>query len=183
MSGDIRIPSVGESVSSGLIAQWHKNNGDSVNVGDLLLTLDTDKISTEITADSTGTLQILASEGEEVSIGSVVGRITSEDLSQSASFTEEQPTSAQDSSNVDGGNREETDFIAFTERQEPQENQRQDMPVEVGTVFSDLDPPKNVKRVWRFHRRYFHFAVLAIASQKGAKLGTGNTSGSFQTIR
>ena len=46
MSGDIRIPSVGESVSSGLIAQWHKNNGDSVNVGDLLLTLATDNFST-----------------------------------------------------------------------------------------------------------------------------------------
>jgi 2-oxoglutarate dehydrogenase E2 component (dihydrolipoamide succinyltransferase) len=153
MSGDIRIPSVGESVSSGLIAQWHKNNGDSVNVGDLLLTLDTDKISTEITADFTGTLQILASEGEEVSIGSVVGRITSEDLSQSASFTEQQPTSAQDSSNVDGGNREETDFIAFTERQEPQENQRQDMPVEVGTVSSDSNPPKNVKRDLRLDRK------------------------------
>ena len=60
MSDDIRIPSVGESVSSGLITQWHKNNGDTVNVGDLLLTLDTDKISTEITADSSGTLQILS---------------------------------------------------------------------------------------------------------------------------
>ena len=104
MSDDIRIPSVGESVSSGLITQWHKNNGDTVNVGDLLLTLDTDKISTEITADSSGTLQILASEGEEVSIGSVVGRITTGDLSQSASSTEVQPTLARDSSNEDDGN-------------------------------------------------------------------------------
>ena len=80
MSGDIRIPSVGESVSSGLIAQWHKNNGDPVSIGELLLTLDTDKISTEITADFTGTLQILVAEGEEVYIGSVVGRITSENI-------------------------------------------------------------------------------------------------------
>ncbi len=80
------IPSVGESVSSGLIAQWHKNNGDPVSIGELLLTLDTDKISTEITADFTGTLQILVAEGKEVSIGSVVGRITSENISNSISF-------------------------------------------------------------------------------------------------
>ena len=178
MSDDIRIPSVGESVSSGLITQWHKNNGDTVNVGDLLLTLDTDKISTEITADSSGTLQILASEGEEVSIGSVVGRITTGDLSQSASSTEVQPTLARDSSNEDDGNHEETDPISFTERQESRDNHRQDIPVEAGNIASDPEPPKNIKRDLRLDRKAPVSPVVnRLAKENGVDLSLITGSG------
>ena len=85
MSVDITIPSVGESVSSGFITQWHKAEGESVSSGDLLLTLDTDKISTEITAESSGVLEILVQEGQDVMIGAVVGRISpSEEVSESS---------------------------------------------------------------------------------------------------
>ena len=77
MSVDITIPSVGESVSSGFITQWHKADGEMVNSGDLLLTLDTDKISTEIAAESAGVLEILVPEGQDVEIGAVVGKISS----------------------------------------------------------------------------------------------------------
>ena len=59
MSVDITIPSVGESVSSGFITQWLKTDGEMVKDGDLLLTLDTDKISTEIAAESAGILEII----------------------------------------------------------------------------------------------------------------------------
>ena len=76
MSADIKIPTVGESVSSAIIAQWHKENGALVATGDLLLTLETDKISTEITAQSDGVLEILVAEGQEIAIGATVGRIT-----------------------------------------------------------------------------------------------------------
>ena len=75
MSAEIKIPAVGESVVSGFISQWHKANGDTVSSGDLLLTLETDKISTEITAEESGTLKILSPEGEEVAIGAVVATI------------------------------------------------------------------------------------------------------------
>ncbi len=75
MSAEIKIPAVGESVATGFIAQWHKSDGDQVAAGDLLLTLETDKISTEITAEAGGRLEILVPEGEEVPIGAVVGRI------------------------------------------------------------------------------------------------------------
>ncbi len=75
MSYDIKIPAVGESVSTGFIAQWHKADGDTVAAGDLLITLETDKISTEITAEGGGVLSVLVAEGEEVPIGAVVGRI------------------------------------------------------------------------------------------------------------
>ncbi len=72
---DIKIPSVGESISTALISTWHKADGAAVAVGDLLLTLETDKVSTDLTADTAGTLKITSPAGTEVSIGAVVGAI------------------------------------------------------------------------------------------------------------
>jgi 2-oxoglutarate dehydrogenase E2 component (dihydrolipoamide succinyltransferase) len=75
MSFEVKIPAVGESISSGVISAWHKADGDTVNPGDVLLTLETDKVSTEITAEKGGVLHIKQAEGAEVKIGSVVGVI------------------------------------------------------------------------------------------------------------
>lgn len=75
MSHEIRIPSVGESITSATIAQWHKEDGDAVTSGDTLLTIETDKISTELQADRSGILHHLVSEGQEVEIGAVIARI------------------------------------------------------------------------------------------------------------
>ncbi|MFP6873516.1 MAG: 2-oxoglutarate dehydrogenase complex dihydrolipoyllysine-residue succinyltransferase [Verrucomicrobiales bacterium] len=92
MSVDIKIPTVGESVSSAIIAQWHKGNGALVATGDLLLTLETDKISTEITAQSAGVLEILVAEGQEMAIGATVGRITEAATSTPASSASVPPS-------------------------------------------------------------------------------------------
>ena len=75
MSHDVKIPAVGESVTSGMISAWLKNDGDAVSKGDALLTLETDKVSTEITADAAGILRIKAVAGAEVKIGEVVATI------------------------------------------------------------------------------------------------------------
>ena len=75
MSLEVKIPAVGESVTSGMISAWLKNDGDSVSRGDALLTLETDKVSTEITADAAGVLRIKAAAGAEVKIGEVVALI------------------------------------------------------------------------------------------------------------
>ena len=75
MSLDVKIPAVGESVTSGMISAWLKNDGDAVSKGDALLTLETDKVSTEITADVAGILRIKAVVGAEVKIGEVVATI------------------------------------------------------------------------------------------------------------
>jgi 2-oxoglutarate dehydrogenase E2 component (dihydrolipoamide succinyltransferase) len=72
---DVTIPAVGESITSGLISTWHKKDGDTVQPGDVLLTLETDKVSTEITAEKAGVLRIKAPEGQEVKIGEVVAVI------------------------------------------------------------------------------------------------------------
>ena len=75
MAFEVIIPNAGESVTSANVAQWHKADGDSVQKGDILLTIETDKVSQEIEAEQNGTLQIITPEGEEVAIGTVVAKI------------------------------------------------------------------------------------------------------------
>lgn len=75
MSIEVKIPAVGESISSGIVSVWHKKSGDYVNAGDALFTLETDKVSTEITAEKAGLLTTMATEGQEVKIGELVATI------------------------------------------------------------------------------------------------------------
>jgi 2-oxoglutarate dehydrogenase E2 component (dihydrolipoamide succinyltransferase) len=75
MSIEVKIPAVGESITSGVVSVWHKKSGEFVNPGDALFTLETDKVSTEITAENAGVLETKAKEGQEVKIGEVVATI------------------------------------------------------------------------------------------------------------
>src|SRR5438067_9389371 len=75
MSVEVKVPAVGESISSGVVSVWHKKSGEQVSAGDPLFTLETDKVSTEINADTDGVLQTLVAEGAEVKIGDVVATI------------------------------------------------------------------------------------------------------------
>jgi len=75
MSIEVKIPAVGESISSGVVSVWHKKSGEFVNAGEALFTLETDKVSTEIVAEKAGLLETLVKEGQEVKIGEVVATI------------------------------------------------------------------------------------------------------------
>ena len=75
MSIEVKIPAVGESISSGTISVWHKKSGDFVKAGEPLFTLETDKVSTEITAEKDGVLTTHVPEGQEVKIGETVASI------------------------------------------------------------------------------------------------------------
>jgi 2-oxoglutarate dehydrogenase E2 component (dihydrolipoamide succinyltransferase) len=75
MSIEVRIPPVGESIETGVVSSWHKKSGDYVNAGDVLFTLETDKVSSEIAAEKSGVLETKVKEGEEVKIGQVVATI------------------------------------------------------------------------------------------------------------
>jgi 2-oxoglutarate dehydrogenase E2 component (dihydrolipoamide succinyltransferase) len=75
MSAEIKVPAVGESISSGIISLWHRQEGDYVRAGDLLFTLDTDKVSTEVAAQAAGIVRIKIPADTEVKIGEVVGLI------------------------------------------------------------------------------------------------------------
>ena len=75
MSTEVKVPAVGESISTGVVSVWHKKSGEQVSAGDPLFTLETDKVSTEINAEKDGVLQTLVAEGAEVKIGEVVAEI------------------------------------------------------------------------------------------------------------
>jgi 2-oxoglutarate dehydrogenase E2 component (dihydrolipoamide succinyltransferase) len=75
MSTEVKVPAVGESISTGVVSVWHKKSGEQVSAGDPLFTLETDKVSTEINAEKDGVLQTLVAEGAEVKIGDVVATI------------------------------------------------------------------------------------------------------------
>jgi 2-oxoglutarate dehydrogenase E2 component (dihydrolipoamide succinyltransferase) len=75
MAIEVKIPAVGESITSGVVSAWHKKSGEFVNEGEPLFTLETDKVSTEIVAEKAGLLETKVPEGQEVKIGEVVATI------------------------------------------------------------------------------------------------------------
>src|SRR5882724_4993318 len=75
MTVDVRIPTLGESVTEGVIVRWAKRDGEAVKVDDVLLELETDKASMEIPAPRAGVLHIVKAEGEKVAVGDLVARI------------------------------------------------------------------------------------------------------------
>jgi len=78
MSTEIRVPTLGESVSEATIAKWFKKPGDVVKADEPLLELETDKVTLEVTAPSAGVLaEIVAKDGETVIPGALLGQITS----------------------------------------------------------------------------------------------------------
>ncbi|GBG06796.1 dihydrolipoamide succinyltransferase [Paenibacillus sp. MY03] len=73
---EIIVPELGESITEGTITKWFVKEGDSVNQGDVLLELETDKVNIEISADSNGVVSSIAkADGEVVQVGEAIGAI------------------------------------------------------------------------------------------------------------
>jgi 2-oxoglutarate dehydrogenase E2 component (dihydrolipoamide succinyltransferase) len=76
MTTKIVVPELGESVLEATVSRWLKKEGDSVNVGDVLVELETDKVNLEVGAKNSGVLaRIEAPEGTDVKVGDVLGTI------------------------------------------------------------------------------------------------------------
>ncbi|CAB5089143.1 Dihydrolipoamide succinyltransferase component (E2) of 2-oxoglutarate dehydrogenase complex (EC [Olavius algarvensis associated proteobacterium Delta 3] len=75
---EVKIPSVGESVTEAILAEWYKQDGDVVQKDDPLFVIETDKVTLEVVAEASGVLKITVPEGDTVPIGAVVGTIDSE---------------------------------------------------------------------------------------------------------
>ena len=86
---EVKVPSVGESVTSGVVSAWHKKSGEFVNEGEPLFALETDKVSTDIVAEKSGVFETKVPEGQEVKIGEVIAII--DDSKQGAGEKAEKP--------------------------------------------------------------------------------------------
>jgi 2-oxoglutarate dehydrogenase E2 component (dihydrolipoamide succinyltransferase) len=74
---EIKVPTLGESVSEATIAKWFKAVGDSVAVDEPLVELETDKVTIEVNSPTSGTLsKIIAAEGNDVEVDALLGKIT-----------------------------------------------------------------------------------------------------------
>lgn len=74
---EIRVPTLGESVTEATIGRWFKKAGDAVAVDEPLVELETDKVTIEVPAPSAGTLsEIVAADGTTVAVGALLGQIT-----------------------------------------------------------------------------------------------------------
>jgi len=76
MATEIRVPTLGESVSEATIGRWYKKAGDVVKADEPLVELETDKVTIEVNAPASGVLvEILAKDGETVAPGALLGQI------------------------------------------------------------------------------------------------------------
>ncbi len=76
MTIEIKVPTLGESVTEAEVAKWFKQVGDAVEADEALVELETDKVTLEVNAPAAGVLaEILAPEGAEVEVGAILGRI------------------------------------------------------------------------------------------------------------
>ena len=76
MATEIRVPTLGESVSEATVGTWFKKVGDAVKADEPLLELETDKVTIEVPAPAAGTLsEIVAAAGETVGLGALLGQI------------------------------------------------------------------------------------------------------------
>src|SRR5216684_3266185 len=73
---DIRVPTLGESVTEATIGKWFKRPGDAIAVDEPLVELETDKVTIEVPAPAAGVLAgITAKDGETVAVGALLGEI------------------------------------------------------------------------------------------------------------
>lgn len=92
MATEIKVPDMGESVAEGTIARWFKTVGEAITADEPLVEIETDKVTVEVPAPSSGVLvEIRADEGVDVEVGSVIGAI---DETASAAAKAESKTAA-----------------------------------------------------------------------------------------
>nr|WP_121270735.1 2-oxoglutarate dehydrogenase complex dihydrolipoyllysine-residue succinyltransferase [Pedobacter schmidteae] len=75
MSIEIKVPPVGESITEVVLSRWVKNDGDVVEMDEVIAELESDKATFELTAEQAGTLKTVAAEGDTLAIGAVVCKI------------------------------------------------------------------------------------------------------------
>jgi 2-oxoglutarate dehydrogenase E2 component (dihydrolipoamide succinyltransferase) len=85
MATEIRVPTLGESVTEATVGQWFKKVGDTVVADEPLLELETDKVTLEVPAPAAGVIEAIAvKDGETVGVGAVLGSIAANGAAKAA---------------------------------------------------------------------------------------------------
>jgi len=95
MATEIRVPTLGESITEATVGKWFKQRGDAVKADEPLVELETDKVTLEVNAPGTGVLsEISAQSGETVSIGALLGALSASSAPAKAEASAPAPKSA-----------------------------------------------------------------------------------------
>src|SRR4051812_39832636 len=100
MALEVKVPTVGESITEVTIAKWNKKEGDFVNADELLCELESDKATFELNAEKSGILHIKAQEGDVVKIGGLVCEIESNGAAKSAEAPKKEEAKKESSGKV-----------------------------------------------------------------------------------
>ena len=96
MATEIRVPTLGESISEATVGKWFKKQGEAVRADEPLVELETDKVTLEVNAPGSGVLsEILADTGETVSIGALLGQISASSAAATAAPAAPAPAATQ----------------------------------------------------------------------------------------
>jgi 2-oxoglutarate dehydrogenase E2 component (dihydrolipoamide succinyltransferase) len=110
MATEVKIPAMGESISSGILAAWHVKDGDYVEKEQVLYELETDKITSEANAEVSGVISIKVDADEEVEIGQVVATIdTSASAPDASGASDKKESGASDADEGDADSEETED--------------------------------------------------------------------------
>lgn len=152
---EIKVPSLGESISEATIAQWVKHKGDFVKEDETILELETDKVTLEVNAPCDGTLiELKVKEGDTVEVGDLVALLAQGHVDvDSTSSNESSKEAAPDSKSEDSSNSQPS------AKQEP-ESQQQPQPQNSGGKANTSGP-----------------AAQKIAQEKGIDINTLQGSG------
>ena len=92
MSTEVRVPTLGESVTEATVATWFKQPGDAVAVDEMLCELETDKVTVEVPSPVAGTLsEIVAAEGDTVGVDALLAQIAEGDAAPAPAKSDEAP--------------------------------------------------------------------------------------------
>lgn len=87
MKQEVAVPQIGESVASGVLAAWLKHEGDTVQEGEELFELETDKATLSVPSPAAGVLSVQVAEGAEVTVGQVVALVDDDATATAAAIT------------------------------------------------------------------------------------------------
>lgn len=133
---EIKVPELAESITEGTVAEWLVKEGDSVEKGDAILELETDKVNVEVNSDFTGVIsELLVEEGDDVEVGDTVAKVDengegggSSDSESSDSDEESQEESKQEEKSSDNGKQESSEDSKekASEKEDKKDEEKQD---------------------------------------------------------
>lgn len=166
MNSEIKVPELGESVTEAVILKWYKKAGEAVSVDELLLELETEKVTIEVNAQIAGILEeITEEEGSSVAVGQLVGKIKTGGVAAEEINKQDQPEKSKEAKQAE--ERQEN-------KQEKGKIVENNMPPSVRKLLAENDlDPKEITATGRDGRLNKGDILTLLEAKKADKVAPG----------